>query len=159
MGEQSKKMKEVRGAKLGLGQLGNGRLQAVQQKGLLGSRTHRPAVTLTFTLMGEWQVRGNEIWEGRRRRKSKAAWSVSPGRRLSLSFRGQPGTSQSRKAAVFCDACGPACWHASLSSAPFPSGALCLWGQGQEEGRGLLGSAGPPLPAPEGRAEMSESMQ
>ena len=36
-------------------------LWAAGQNGLLGSRMHRPAVTLIFTLMGEWQVGGNEI--------------------------------------------------------------------------------------------------
>lgn len=61
--EKSYKGKEVKELKWDLDNQGTGTggLQAAQQKRLLMNWAHRPAVTLTFTLMGEWQVGGNKI--------------------------------------------------------------------------------------------------
>lgn len=87
---------------------------------------HRPAVTLIFTLMGEWQVRGNEI--GMREEQRKAAWSVSPWRCWPLFLGGQPGTFPAQEGHSICGAWGPTCWHTSSSSAHFPSCVLCASG-------------------------------
>lgn len=106
--------------------------------------------------MGEGnEGEGNEIWERGRRRKGKAAWSVSPWRSLPLSLGASQGLASPGRPSTG-DACGPACWHMNLSSARFPSCALCLWGQGPEGGHGPWGSASR-LPAP--RAELRSQSQ
>lgn len=94
---------------------------------------HRPAVTLIFTLMGEWQVRGNEI--GMREEQRKAAWSVSPCRCLPLFLGASQGSSQPRKATVFVvPGAQPAGTQVQaqriflpVSSAPLGSGAGRAW--------------------------------
>lgn len=80
MGKRVKGRSKVKGAKPGLGPPGKRGVPTACQNRLLGSGTHSPAVTLTFTLTGEWQGGGFAIWEQGRRRKGKAAWSVSPWR-------------------------------------------------------------------------------
>ena len=86
---------------------------------------HRPAVTLTFTLMGEWLVGGNEIlWRRTLEERGEAAWSVSPWRCLPLSLGASQGLPRPGRPKYLC-CLGPRLLAHKSALSPFSF--LCPW--------------------------------
>lgn len=85
---------------------------------------HRPAVTLTFTLMGEWLVGGNEIlWRRKLEETGEAAWSVSPWC-LPLSLGASQGLPRPGRPKYLC-CLGPHLLAHKSTLSPFSF--LCPW--------------------------------